>query len=185
MYRVRKQKHHQSVFSQMCTMFINFVVGSNCQTNIDDCQPNPCQNGGTCVDGVNGYNCTCTPTLMGKNCSKLYNACESFQPCMNGATCNAVLGTQNYSCNCVLGFTDANCSTNIDDCLPSACTLPLVCYDLINDYKCACPIGLYTNPLTLCLFLFLFVISSQNCCRIMHKFFFFFLHLSNYSIYWI
>lgn len=154
-------------------MFIDFVVGSNCQTNIDDCQPNPCQNGGTCVDGVNGYNCTCTPTFMGKNCSKLYNACESFQPCMNGATCNAVLGTQNYSCNCVLGFTDANCSTNIDDCLPSACTLPLVCYDLINDYKCACPIGLYTNPLTLCLFLFLFVISSQNCWRIMHKFCFF------------
>lgn len=65
------------------------------------------------------------------------------------------LGTQNYSCNCVQGFTDANCSTNIDDCVPSACTLPLMCYDLINDYKCACPIGLYTYPLTLCFSFFL------------------------------
>lgn len=128
-------------------VFIIFIVGSNCEIDIDECQPNPCQNGGTCYDRVNGYECACTPTYMGKNCSQLYNACF-FRPCMNGASCSSVIGTQNYTCSCPTGFTDANCSTNIDDCVESPCTQPLVCYDLINDHKCACPIGLYTYPLT-------------------------------------
>jgi len=27
--------------------------GTECENNIDDCDPNPCQNGGTCIDEVN------------------------------------------------------------------------------------------------------------------------------------
>jgi hypothetical protein len=43
--------------------------GANCQTNIDDCASNPCQNGGTCADGVNTYNCSCDETgYTGENC---------------------------------------------------------------------------------------------------------------------
>jgi hypothetical protein len=34
----------------------------------DDCAPNPCQNGGTCVDGVNSYSCVCPPGLSGQHC---------------------------------------------------------------------------------------------------------------------
>lgn len=26
--------------------------GVNCEINVDDCQPNPCENGGTCQDGI-------------------------------------------------------------------------------------------------------------------------------------
>jgi len=32
--------------------------GLTCTTDIDECNPNPCQNAGTCVDGVNSYTCT-------------------------------------------------------------------------------------------------------------------------------
>ena len=32
--------------------------GNLCQTNIDDCLPNPCQNGGSCTDGINAYTCS-------------------------------------------------------------------------------------------------------------------------------
>ena len=35
----------------------------------DDCAQRPCQNGATCVDGVNDYNCTCVSGYTGKNCS--------------------------------------------------------------------------------------------------------------------
>ena len=29
--------------------------------DIDECASNPCQNGGTCVDDINTYNCNCDP----------------------------------------------------------------------------------------------------------------------------
>ena len=27
--------------------------------DIDDCDPDPCDNNGTCIDEVNGYTCNC------------------------------------------------------------------------------------------------------------------------------
>ncbi|KAM8835904.1 coagulation factor IX-like [Synchiropus picturatus] len=34
----------------------------------DQCQPQPCQNGGACTDGVGSYVCWCKPNFDGKNC---------------------------------------------------------------------------------------------------------------------
>lgn len=39
--------------------------GHNCEINIDDCPDHMCMNGGTCVDGVNTYNCQCPPEWTG------------------------------------------------------------------------------------------------------------------------
>ena len=36
--------------------------------DIDDCESTPCENGGTCEDGVNSYNCTCMPGYSGHDC---------------------------------------------------------------------------------------------------------------------
>ena len=36
--------------------------------DIPDCNPNPCKNGGKCIDGVNSYACVCTAGWKGKNC---------------------------------------------------------------------------------------------------------------------
>lgn len=41
-------------------------TGQNCEENLDDCPGNSCKNGGTCVDGVNTYNCQCLPEWTGK-----------------------------------------------------------------------------------------------------------------------
>ncbi len=38
------------------------------QTNIDDCASQPCQNGGTCTDGVDAYTCACAAGYEGTNC---------------------------------------------------------------------------------------------------------------------
>ena len=35
---------------------------------INECDSNPCQNGGTCTDEVNGYTCECVPGYNGPNC---------------------------------------------------------------------------------------------------------------------
>ena len=36
--------------------------------DMNDCSPNPCQNGGTCTDKVAGFNCECTAGYNGDNC---------------------------------------------------------------------------------------------------------------------
>ena len=41
-----------------CFLSTGFT-GYLCQTNIDDCAPQPCQNGRTCVDKVNSFSCLC------------------------------------------------------------------------------------------------------------------------------
>lgn len=39
-------------------------------TDIDDCQSNPCQNGGTCIDEINSFVCLCLPSYGGATCEK-------------------------------------------------------------------------------------------------------------------
>ena len=39
-----------------------------CGTDIDDCDPNPCENGGVCVDQVAGFLCNCTIHHSGDRC---------------------------------------------------------------------------------------------------------------------
>ena len=36
--------------------------------DIDECASNPCQNGGTCADDVNRYDCTCEAGYTGADC---------------------------------------------------------------------------------------------------------------------
>ena len=38
------------------------------KTDIDDCASHPCNNKGTCVDRVNGFNCSCAPGFNGTQC---------------------------------------------------------------------------------------------------------------------
>lgn len=34
----------------------------------DDCNPDPCQNGGNCVDGIDTFTCQCSAGLDGPTC---------------------------------------------------------------------------------------------------------------------
>ena len=38
-------------------------------SDYDDCVGVTCQNGGTCVDGVNSYTCNCVAGYTGSDCS--------------------------------------------------------------------------------------------------------------------
>ena len=37
-------------------------------TDINDCAPDPCQNGATCLDLVGSYRCDCKAGYTGSNC---------------------------------------------------------------------------------------------------------------------
>ena len=73
-----------------------------------------------------------------------YDAC-SFEPCFNNATCTSTLRSRDFSCTCLDGFTSADCSVNIDDCIAPDCEAYEVCVDGVNSYTCACPLG-FTGP---------------------------------------
>ncbi|XP_015810319.3 cubilin [Nothobranchius furzeri] len=49
--------------------------GPNCDQNINECLSNPCQNGGTCTDGINGFTCTCTSQWTGLFCQTPQQEC--------------------------------------------------------------------------------------------------------------
>ena len=36
--------------------------------DVNECAGNPCQNDGTCMDGVNEYSCSCASGYTGLNC---------------------------------------------------------------------------------------------------------------------
>ena len=38
-------------------------------SDTDDCDPYPCVNNATCIDGVNNYTCACHPGFEGRNCN--------------------------------------------------------------------------------------------------------------------
>ncbi|GAA52401.1 protein slit, partial [Clonorchis sinensis] len=44
--------------------------GKNCHINQDDCLYNRCENGATCVDGINEYICKCRPGYAGVYCER-------------------------------------------------------------------------------------------------------------------
>ncbi|XP_019635893.1 PREDICTED: von Willebrand factor D and EGF domain-containing protein-like [Branchiostoma belcheri] len=63
-------------------------TGDECETEIDECQSDPCVNGGTCVDLVNGYNCTCTEEYTGTHCDvEVEDKCAALDPCFPGVSC--------------------------------------------------------------------------------------------------
>ena len=46
-------------------------------SDTDDCDPYPCVNNATCIDGVNNYTCACSPGFEGRNCT-ISEFCFSF-----------------------------------------------------------------------------------------------------------
>ncbi|XP_021356812.1 fibropellin-1-like [Mizuhopecten yessoensis] len=45
-------------------------TGSKCDSNIDDCVGVTCENGGTCIDGIASFNCSCPSLYTGDYCEK-------------------------------------------------------------------------------------------------------------------
>jgi EGF-like domain/Human growth factor-like EGF len=91
--------------------------GASGCVEIDDCDPNPCANGGTCTDGSQSYACSCPQGFTGDTCETDVDDCAGM-PCVNGACTDEVDG---YSCSCDDGFFGDNCDTTCDatgtDCL--------------------------------------------------------------------
>ncbi|XP_078352119.1 mucin-like protein [Oculina patagonica] len=88
--------------------------GLNCEININECNAAPCQNNGTCVDGINSYSCNCADGFFGKNCSHV-DPCYNSDPCKNDGKCH-VAEDFTFFCVCPIpkAYTGVDCGTPID-----------------------------------------------------------------------
>lgn len=83
---------------------ISGYAGINCQENINECQNVNCRHGGTCVDGLGSYTCSCLQGYTGSHCEVVIDVCDS-QPCQHGGSCfnfSTNLGIK-YECRCLVG----------------------------------------------------------------------------------
>uniref|UniRef100_A0A8C7NQD2 Notch receptor 2 n=1 Tax=Oncorhynchus mykiss TaxID=8022 RepID=A0A8C7NQD2_ONCMY len=125
------------------TILVNIPLpsGVNCEFNMEECASSPCENHGTCVDGVNTYSCLCDPPYSGPRCTEDVDECRK-NPCQNRARCINSQGS--YVCKCRPGYSGLNCQTNIDDCSPrDSCLNNGTCVDDINTFSCRCRPGFY------------------------------------------
>lgn len=93
--------------------------GVACDIDVDECNgtnsTSPCQNNGTCIDGINSYSCNCTAGFIGPNCSHV-DPCYNTDPCKNDGKCYVA---DDYSFFCVCPIPKAyhpggDCGTPID-----------------------------------------------------------------------
>ena len=78
-----------NLYENLCCLYLD----------INDCMPNPCENGGSCTDGVNEYFCTCIldtleQTVKQVNCCKLYCKNMHVLPYVNDCIFQ-ILNTEN------------------------------------------------------------------------------------------
>lgn len=83
-----------------CTCPSGFT-GSLCEEEIDECELNPCENKGTCVNTVGSFFCHCQVGFSGSHCAADVNGCLKVK-CQNGGTC--IPSEDGYQCHCVPGF---------------------------------------------------------------------------------
>jgi hypothetical protein len=127
-----------------CDCATSGFTGPTCSTDIDECDADPCQNGGSCRNVAGGYTCDCTNTgFTGTNCDVDVDECDN-NPCQNGARCNNTDG--GYSCDCGMsGYTGDNCQTDIDECDDDPCQNGGSCDNDQGGYNCDCSGTGYTG----------------------------------------
>lgn len=103
-------------------------TGTRCEIDPDDCESQPCQNGGHCIDESGGFKCNCSGTgYNGKMCQSDVNECSNPNICLNGGVCYDTYGS--YICECPSNYNGFNCERLVDninerslqcskDCLP-------------------------------------------------------------------
>ncbi|NWU92528.1 SNED1 protein, partial [Upupa epops] len=107
---------------------------------IDECQSQPCLNGGQCKDRIAEFLCLCEPGYTGHHCELDVNECQS-EPCKNGGTCQELPGS--FSCYCPEGFVGTQCETEVDACESDPCRNGGECKSYGGSYLCVCPEGFF------------------------------------------
>ena len=123
-----------------CDCLTGFT-GTTCMTNIDDCRPTSCENGGTCNDLIDGFSCSCFPAYSGPTCGVFLDVCNDDNPCANGGTCTSVRNPVGFVCTCAPGYTGSRCEVDVDECEANPCMTGGTCTNTRGSFTCACGVG--------------------------------------------
>ena len=81
----------------MCIYSGLYLLGEYCQTDVNECDNNPCKNDAACTNSDGDYMCNCTIGYEGKNCDQ--PDCDAVN-CQNEAACKVNLTAQQWTCVC-------------------------------------------------------------------------------------
>ncbi|MEW5851040.1 MAG: HYR domain-containing protein [Myxococcota bacterium] len=101
----------------------------------DACSPDPCQNGGTCVDGVGTYSCSCPEGYSGTNCENQDLMCVAPTPIACPVSGEDTCVEVGVTCDCAEDFT--KCADG--KCVPSEMVNALCPYLTLNPGSNTCP----------------------------------------------
>ncbi|XP_072565591.1 protein jagged-1b [Paramormyrops kingsleyae] len=113
-------------------------TGTYCHENINDCESNPCRNGGTCIDKVSGYQCICSDGWEGRQCEINIDDCR-VKPCHNRGTCRDLVN--DFYCECRNGWKGKTCHSRESQCDAATCKNGGTCNDEGDTFKCICAPG--------------------------------------------
>uniref|UniRef100_A0A4W4H8E3 Fibulin 7 n=1 Tax=Electrophorus electricus TaxID=8005 RepID=A0A4W4H8E3_ELEEL len=114
------------------------------------CASNPCLNGGTCVEGVSKYKCTCLHNWSGNHCQHQtqtdVNECEVYKADGSGLLCahTCVNIPGSYRCACPSGYkvlADGRSCEDVDECLAQQhnCSHRTTCVNTGGGFQCVNP----------------------------------------------
>ncbi|XP_033107798.1 low-density lipoprotein receptor-related protein 2-like isoform X2 [Anneissia japonica] len=83
-----------------CPDGFGFIDENTCVKGVDECNSNPCRNGGTCSRTVSGYKCSCLDNYDGVNCEDVIITCNcGYGECIENNMCLCNDGTIRDICD--------------------------------------------------------------------------------------